>query len=411
MSKKMQDKLKLTDNSRFAACIRKSEFYGGRNGNRIDKERIRLVFGEDITIKKNNTTEYDIKDKVKLLEQFYKLYLLYSCTNKEIIGFFLIFQYLGIIDSEDFKRYEIDANADGELNWRKLLEYYSDIPDEFSYNSKQLETSCLKPLQSSGALVSNERGYKANTDLFKNADDIDGIFQGLEFAECTDELSLFVMRLKKVFQIAHPDVSDSLKFEFDHLSFQQAFEEQYIWDVISAIEDKHYIDLIYRTDKTEIRCKVIPVKIVYDVLSQRNYLLAYIEDMEQINIFRFDRIEQIGLCDEKFAKTDEIKNITAEAVTRLEKAWSISLNESSYHVVIDFVNTPEMQYRLNCERRHGKISIINDRIRFEVDVNDWRELVQWVMGYGSNAMVIEPSKFKNYIIERIREGLGIQNEI
>ncbi len=79
-------------------------------------------------------------------------------------------------------------------------------------------------------------------------------------------------------------------------------------------------------------------------------------------------------------------------------AWSMIKGDKEYHVVIEFEpkvaqNVAEVQWHAT-----QKVTPLeNGGIRFEVDVDGIDEISWWILGYGSQARVIEPAELREKI--------------
>ncbi len=87
-------------------------------------------------------------------------------------------------------------------------------------------------------------------------------------------------------------------------------------------------------------------------------------------------------------------------------AWSMIKGETRYHVVIEFEpkvaqNVAEVQWH----KTQKVTRLDNGRIRYEVNVDGIDEITWWILGYGSQAHVIEPEELRERIHQHAREVL------
>ncbi len=249
-------------------------------------------------------------------------------------------------------------------------------------------------------------------DLFKGIDEaqLPLIADALDFAAHADTLALFAKRLKDKLMQAHPGKAGRFNIVYDRPNENLQSQEEFIWRILSAISERKLLKLQNGKIGDDRYQEILPVCIVQDCSIGRNYLMGYSEEKEKALVLRLDRIRDLKISSKDYHididNDDYVLNELDKVWYHLvEDAWNVSVTNEKYHVIIDFTKQNNILYRLECEQRHGIITEIEDAYRFEIDINDWKEMLPWVMSYGSDALVIEPEPLKDWVIGAFKKGL------
>lgn len=281
------------------------------------------------------------------------------------------------------------------------------IRDIFHFNKTIKQCS---ELAESGSLIIQGKkpyNYRKNVDITDNMSDKEkqNFLTALDFGIKKNNFTSFATTYKKLITSRDNIKSEGCSIDIDHQLFHPILDELHIWEIISAISDSSYVDITYikgDNSKTELS-NILPLRIVYDNLYGRSYLIGYNFAFESFAVCRLDRIFSVELK-EKFEDSDWIKNKKEKLNSLLSTAWLVSLNETTEHVVIEFNNTVPLRERVKNEGRHGKITEFNkDYFTFEIDVNDPIEMTNWILNFGSDCVVKEPQMLVDRIIEHLED--------
>lgn len=132
------------------------------------------------------------------------------------------------------------------------------------------------------------------------------------------------------------------------------------------------------------------------------YVIGYSEREKSARTYKLERIEHLDVCDACF-ETDPGFSLDAY----FGHAWQMIRGDRRYHVCIRFTpkvagNVEEvLWHRSQRTRREEDGSLI-----FEVDVDGLGEISWWILGYGDEALVLEPRELQEKIVERSRNLLS-----
>lgn len=249
--------------------------------------------------------------------------------------------------------------------------------------------------------------YKRNTDIvFGMTDDEKKHFlNALDFAIKKNNFSSFASTYKKLVVCRDSINYDGCCIDIDHQLFHPILDELHIWEAISSMSNNEKIGLKYiikGQTKTEFK-ELVPLKIVYDNMYGRSYLICFNLITKNYSLFRFDRVFSV----KSYGKIENIKLIEekkAELESRLSKAWLVSLNETIKRVIIRFKNTVALRERIKNEGRHGCITeYCDDYFIYQIYVNDPFEMVNWILNFGSDCMVCEPIELVDRIVKHLED--------
>lgn len=264
-------------------------------------------------------------------------------------------------------------------------------------------------LISSGSVLSFGKGKKTyckNIDIADGFKDKAKLVKALDFAAKKNNYSAFASSYKKLLVCRDNIENKKSNIEIEHQLFHPILDEMHIWEIVCAITEKQTITFKYCVnfeDATELFDfeNLIPLKLIYETTYGRTYLFCY--NCDKLQTFRVDRIFSIeqGECfDEK-----TFSNGLNEVNKALETAWLTSINtENIYHIVLRFENNFDTKTRVTNEGRHGKITREDkDYFYFEINVNDYLEITNWILTFGSECTVLEPQVLIDKVCEHLEE--------
>ena len=174
------------------------------------------------------------------------------------------------------------------------------------------------------------------------------------------------------------------------------FEEnkQFRDEIDDAIRERHSVNIEYNSFYSGriTRHKVSP----YGVIFRNNawYLIGRSETKKEIRTFRINRIESLQKTQREYIIP---KDFSLQEY--LEKSWDLILGTDT-DIVIHF--TKEIAPWIKEVNWHPSQQIITNTdgsIRFEVTVSGWEEIGWWVLGWGYNAKVLQPTELRNWIAD------------
>jgi len=174
------------------------------------------------------------------------------------------------------------------------------------------------------------------------------------------------------------------------------------------IEKLEYINNAIQTDRCirinyspaqgdNFTATIKPLKIVYDSMDNIYAILTIID--QQVHVYRLDRINDI---------TESYMNITIEDTTILSIApnvWGCTFNDSAYQVKVRFYDEGnvwnKVRQDLSC-RINGRLYEQDGFLYYEDIVYGISAFRNWIYGYGSSAIVLEPKVLREQIIESLK---------
>lgn len=128
------------------------------------------------------------------------------------------------------------------------------------------------------------------------------------------------------------------------------------------------------------------------------YMIGYSEKEKATRTYKLERIEKLTLREQLFENDPgfSLENYFGYA-------WQMIRGDRRYHVSIRFTpkvagNVEEvLWHRSQRTRRESDGSLL-----FDVDVDGLGEISWWIMGYGDQALVLEPADLRELIVERSR---------
>jgi predicted DNA-binding transcriptional regulator YafY len=201
-------------------------------------------------------------------------------------------------------------------------------------------------------------------------------------------------------------------FQYKNLHFHPVIEEEVLWQLLEAIQERRLVRLDYNLPKSSEKENkkefLKPYKIRYDISCGRFYLVSYDKENRCV-ISRLDRIENI-----------EVSKHTYE-IDKLKEHYQHDLKHSWSSVPLAIGNKPE-QIKLEVTINEPKENYIIERIKSEVPeavlekieegcyhlnitVNDSLEMVPWIRSYSGYIKVIQGRALIKRIAEDWKETL------
>ena len=184
-------------------------------------------------------------------------------------------------------------------------------------------------------------------------------------------------------------------------------KEKEIWiNINKAIKEKNkmkinYSSINYNKNESNIKIRTIHPYGVFDYKGAL-YLYGYCELRKEVRFFKFSRINDYEITDEKF----EI-NVKYDIKEILNKSFGIfndepiNLKLKIFYPMSQIVK--EHQYSMN-----QKVREIGDgTIYFEAKLKGYKEIKSWVMSMGSLVEVIEPTRLKKEILDEANKVINI----
>lgn len=195
-------------------------------------------------------------------------------------------------------------------------------------------------------------------------------------------------------------------FRFKHEYFAQALNDYIVIDLLKAMEEKLWCKLTQSNpisgDEHSLIC--FPLQIRTSQTNGRQYLTFYAPHNHSYSSIRLDLITDLELVENLkmngeyiTINTPWIKKEITNALTGIHYAWGVSTsteeleNNAKEPTPLIEVNlviryNPEEYYiinRLKHEKRHGTITILEDKIIFSIKVTDPREMLPWIRSFYS----------------------------
>ena len=347
-------------------------------------------------------------------------YMTKSFTRTDLITYFFILLY---IQSQNrpcsLSEIEDGLAQGGHLSFDRI-------------SSKTIERKLAEMRTSFGVLtcktVKRTKYYSIAPDILKTLDNNElrelftavGLFKNIVFPVvagyfCEQTLRDY-MRFEK-----NIDGIDNHYFNYRHVQFHPAIEEQVLWEILKAIHERHKIKIFYHSPKnsdfqrkdTNNACEqhsskaLIPYKIRYDVRHGRFYLVSFNSNKNCI-ISRLDRIGNVEVLEDTFQREDydelydqQMRCSWSSLVLKRKEPEKVKLE-----VVIDEETEGYIIEKILYEAPNGVLDKIEDgRYHITIEVNDSGELIPWIRGYAGYMRVLESKELSEMILNDWKEML------
>ena len=168
-----------------------------------------------------------------------------------------------------------------------------------------------------------------------------------------------------------------------------------------AINDEKRIDVNYysMSSNQTTKRKLDPYNLFFN--NGAPYLYAYCHLREEKRIFRIDRIKELQLTAETYKLPDDFS-----LAEELDNAWGVEQGKEEMEVEVEFSGraarfVPEYHWSDKQEIK----SISKNEIIFKVKTSSREEIKKWILGYGSEAEVLQPDDLRKEIKQEIEKML------
>lgn len=166
-----------------------------------------------------------------------------------------------------------------------------------------------------------------------------------------------------------------------------------------AIQDQTPLCIKYRTKHGIATFHFQPLKITYDESENLYCVLSTYQGM--IQIYRLDRISSMWPSSETVEQGD-VSVIEALA----PQVWGNCFTEQPEHVKVRFYNEANVWEKVRRDlacRTKGQLYEKDGFLYYEDTVYGISKFRPWIYGFGSSAIVLEPSSLREHIIQSLKE--------
>jgi predicted DNA-binding transcriptional regulator YafY len=345
-------------------------------------------------------------DSIRNTENFLvKTYMTKSFTPLDII---LYFNLLMILNAEE-----------RPCTFRQIEEYLigEDMISYDNISSKTVERKLEEMCSSLGLLdcktIKRTKHYAIAEDILQDLDAEElkelitavALFKNILFPVTAGYYSELTLKDYARYERGmHLDIKDD--FQYKQLHYHPVIEEQVLWELLTAIHERKYVNLDYNlpksTSKENSKELLRPYKIRYDINCGRFYLVSYAKQNRCV-VSRLDRIESV----ETSKLTFEDNNFEALYRRDFKYSWSsVALGAGNRPEKIKLeisIAEPEENYiidRIGSEVQEGTIKRIKQGCyHLDMMVNDSAEMIPWIRSYSGYIKVIQGRG----LIERLAE--------
>jgi predicted DNA-binding transcriptional regulator YafY len=128
------------------------------------------------------------------------------------------------------------------------------------------------------------------------------------------------------------------------------------------------------------------------------YVIGYAEEFGEVRTFKVERIDRVREDDRRFPPDPRFS-----LEDYFGNAWQMIRGDRRYHVRVKFLpkvagNVEEVLWH----KTQTTQRLDDDALLFEVDVDGLEEISWWVLGYGDQAVVLDPPELRAIVVERAR---------
>lgn len=179
----------------------------------------------------------------------------------------------------------------------------------------------------------------------------------------------------------------------------------FLQPIIEAILKKRSMRTVYHSQtRNTITERVIdPYYLI--PRDQRFYLVGHCHVKRAVRTFRISRFQEVEITAAKFDKGDF--NISSY----LKNTWSIARGDKSTHFKVRF--SPEVARYIKEEELfvHPRMRDEQDgSLIFEVTLNNDTEFIKWILQYGANAEILEPTSAREELKEQLARWIDIYRQ-
>jgi predicted DNA-binding transcriptional regulator YafY len=168
---------------------------------------------------------------------------------------------------------------------------------------------------------------------------------------------------------------------------------------------QHMVKISYRYEDEIIERIIDPYFIEPSALSNSNYLIAYSHFKDSIEVFKIDNISgNVHVCPDTYEIPSDFN-----AIDYISHSWGVHIDDNElitakihFSRKSNVMETIWHPSQVMQTQKDGSV-ILTLRVR------NTRDFLQWVLGWGVEAEVLEPELLKNQIIKHTQALLGLYN--
>ncbi len=412
-----------------------TDFCFGKRKLDTEERRINVVFPKDFLIRKRNsrgkyayrinTDIYDRQDDLLM-----RLYRYKNFKRNDIFAYFFFLHWLKQEDDlrEEFSlrdireqllmEYEDIVLPEGhplgvlKASETKLTEWLYEALEKLCDAGLIMKTDRSVPEELSNQVIQNVHRsyYRLREDLLEEIRDdqvMTGLFHLLSFLSKTSPLAepyYFASRKAHLALRIREAEEPAQTTLYRHNHLYAVLDNEVLYDLLGYIREKRTCHIVYKkmtnihySSDTEYQgdtAEILPLRIIQDEITGRQYLVCYMTEEKCLESLRLDQIlsaedSSIQLTGEEFHTADTL-------LQGVEYSWTASpANLSEAHTVqIEFRyrGQDRNRYRLKSEGTEGVIRVVDENTDlYTVTVTDPMEMVPWIRSFGSCARVLPSS--------------------
>lgn len=179
--------------------------------------------------------------------------------------------------------------------------------------------------------------------------------------------------------------------------------DEKIEKLMMAIKRKRVLKVKYKNTKGEINfIRMEPLAVVFYEFNHIFYVLGQYDN--KLLTYNLDRIFEIQETNEIYEKTLDI-NIEAYLINR----WGMEQGEA-ISVKVKFIKEANVERKVKRElecRKNKTIEDFPDHFIYSDKVIGKNSFKNWILGYGSSAIVLEPKELRDEIMESAKKALNL----
>ena len=240
-----------------------------------------------------------------------------------------------------------------------------------------------------------------------STNELNDLMDAMNFSLYSQNFSAIAYQIKKKIQIQKGTLggeSSDRFFSYRAVSYHSVLEEQFVRTISEAIKKKCKINIRYHSKKIILNEKLIPINLVHDSLYSRTHVFVCNNDNQNMKykMIRMDRILAVNISNESIVDSIFEDKTFIKVKENLMDAWALSIN--SYKMKVQLRVSPKIIYQFTSQNRikSSEIEKRGEWYEYTAYVNDWLEMKNWVLGFGSNVEVIAPKEFRDSVLESYR---------
>lgn len=246
--------------------------------------------------------------------------------------------------------------------------------------------------QGYGGGIRIAEGYKLDKTVFTK-EELKAVFEGLKGIDSVSRTSVTLQLMDKL----SVDPKDSVLAEgtvlIDLASHYKESLKEKIELIKHAVSSQHTITFLYYYSKGEGYREIEPYLLVFQWSSW--YVFGYCRKRKDFRMFKLNRLWELRETEECFLVRDrgitknDFQNYFKQDTVRLKAVFE---KEAKYRLV--------EEYGVNCYREDEQ-----GRLIFEWDFVNYDNMKQWILSFGSQAMVEEPKCLADDIVSELKKNL------